>query len=113
SRNDDVPYVRSEKVESSWSSVLLNRPICGETSRSDRIFSARRIMGNVCALGHDLQRAPHNGERLRDGRGGGGHCRTAAPGDRAAASRQVLIGDELVAVALEDSAGERPAADAD
>ncbi len=30
---------------------------------------------------------------------------------RAAASRQVLIGDELVAVALEDSAGERPAAD--
>src|SRR5258705_5364278 len=94
SRNDDVPYVRSEKVESSWSSVLLSRPICGETSRSDRIFSA-----------------PHDGERLRDGRGGGGRCRSAAPGGRAAASRQVLIGDELVAVALEDSAGERPAAD--
>ena len=40
-----------------------------------------------------------------------GARRAAAPGSRAAASRQVLVGDELVAVALEDHAGERPAAD--
>ncbi len=61
-------------------------------------------------VGEDLQRAPHDGERLRDGRGGGGRHRAAAFGDRAADARQILVGDELVAVALEDDAGERPAA---
>ena len=64
------------------------------------------------AVGQDLQRAPHDGERLRDRRAdGGGRCRAAAPGGRAAAARQVLVGDELVAVALQDHAGERAAAD--
>ena len=34
--------VRSENVESSCSSVLLSRPSCGETSRSDSTFERAR-----------------------------------------------------------------------
>ena len=77
--------------------MLLSSPSCGVTSRSDSTFSARRTSGN----------APL--DRLR--------AATAAPrsGCRAIAAAptfdQVLVGDELVAVALHDHAGERAAAD--
>ena len=88
--------MRSENVESSCSSVLLSRPVCGETSRSARIFSARRTIGNACAIGA-LAAAAGIGRPLL-GRG-------------LAHARQVLVGDELVAVALQDHARERAAAD--
>jgi len=31
--------------------VLFSSPVCGETSRSARIFNARRTIGNACATG--------------------------------------------------------------
>ena len=84
--------MRSENVESSCSSVLLSRPVCGDTSRSARILSARRTIGNACAIG--AMRRPARAAALTAG------FRT-----------QVLVGDELVAVALQDHARERAAAD--
>ena len=89
--------MRSEKVESSCSSVLLSRPVCGDTSRSARIFSARRTIGNACAIGAAPAR-----------RAAGRPAFAAAPASRAG---QVLVGDELVAVPLQDDARERAAAD--
>ena len=87
--------MRSEKVESSCSSVLLSRPVCGDTSRSARILSARRTIGNACAIGVLAVAAD---------RAAGSHRRLAD-------ARQVLVGDELVAVALQDDAREGAAAD--
>ena len=87
--------MRSENVESSCSSVLLSRPVCGETSRSARIFSARRTIGKACAIGDEAMvgaggRPPRTAAGLRD---------------------QVFVGDELVAVPLQDDARERAPAD--
>ena len=64
------------------------------------------------AVRQDLQRAAHDRERLRDRRA----PRRRPPAGRAfdrrlAAAREVLVGDELVAVALQDDARERAAAD--
>ena len=78
--------------------MLLSRPSCGETSRSDE----------------HLQRALHERQRLRDiaARAAGAGLRLAAAAlPAAAAADQVLVGDELVAVLLHHEAGELPAAD--
>ena len=66
------------------------------------------------AIGQHLQRAPHERHRLLDRRGlrrGGGRAALAAAVLRPARPDQVLVGDELVAVALHHEARERAAAD--
>ena len=85
-----APYSRSENVGSSCSSVLLRTPSCGDTSRS-----VEHLQGAA------------------DERDGAGERRVLLrPAARAgAASDQVLVGDELVAVLLQDLAGEGAAAD--
>ena len=63
------------------------------------------------AVGEDLQRAADDWERLRERRARA-RCHDALAADRRGlAARQVLVRDELVAVALEDHARERAAAD--
>ena len=64
------------------------------------------------AIAEDLQRAAHQRHRLVDRRRRGPSWpEAAAPRCAAPAARQVLVGDELVAVALHHLAGERSAAD--
>ncbi len=99
SRKLPAPYSRSENVESSCSSVLLSRPSCGVTSRSDSTFSARLTSGSAFAM-----------SLLAVAAGRPPRSRAAAA---AAAADEVLVGDELVAVPLHRRAGELPAADDD
>ena len=62
------------------------------------------------AVGQDLQRAAHDRERLRDRAAGCGRHRATTLERGATATREVLVGDELVAVALQDNAREGAAA---
>ncbi len=64
------------------------------------------------AIGENLQRPAYHRHRLSDRRAGGScRHRPTLPRRRLPDPRQILVGDELVAVALEHHARERPAAD--
>ena len=63
------------------------------------------------AVGQNLERAAHDRERLRDRRATPRRRRRSAAAAGAGFRTQVLVGDELVAVALQDDARERAAAD--
>ena len=78
--------------------MVLSSPSCGDTSRSVRTFSARVTSGIACSIG------------ARSTRTSRPDVRRGPPAARARA-HQVLVGDELVAVALHDAARELPAAD--
>src|SRR6185503_8191530 len=68
-------------------------------------------LGRDLAVGEDLQRAAQDRHRLRDrGRRRRRH-RTSAPDRLFPHARQVLVRDEFVAVALQDHARKRAAAD--
>ena len=87
--------MRSEKVESSCSSVLLSSPSCGETSRSVSTFSARRTSGTACSIEACDDTGPLWRPRSADRR----------------ELDEILVRDELVAVALHHQAREGAAAD--
>ena len=74
----------------------MSNPVCGDTSRSDRILSARRTIGKACAIGATAVATDR--PIALDGRG------SLAP-------IEILVGDELVAVPLQDHAREGAAAD--
>src|SRR5262245_49022241 len=61
------------------------------------------------AIGQNLERAPHDWKGLGD-RSGRCHARLRAAA-RNCLPHEVLVSDELVAVALKDDAGECPSAD--
>jgi hypothetical protein len=48
--------------------VLLSKPVCGETSRSARIFSARRTIGKAWEMGADEAAACGRPPVLAEGR---------------------------------------------